>query len=126
MATLRAAVVLVALVVPPSEVVARLVATVDLAAGFFGAAAVVAALFGLAVGLADAVARLGAVPVFAGVLAGLAGVAGLRAVPAAGDARLADAGLADAALPAAVFAAADLPDPARALAAAVFAGFGAA
>lgn len=133
LAAVRAAVVLVALAAPPSDVVARLVATVDLAAGFFGAAAVVAALFGLAVGLADAVARLGAAPVFAGVLAGLAGVAGLRAVPAAGDARLADAGLAgavlaDAALPAAVFAfaAADVPDPARALEAAVFAGFGAA
>lgn len=131
LAALRAAVVLVALVAPPSEVVARLVATVDLAAGFFGAAAVVAALFGLAVGLTDAVARLDAVPVFAGGLAGLVGVAGLRAVPAAGDAPLADAGLAgavlaDAASPAAGFAAADVPDPARALAAAVFDGFGAA
>lgn len=125
LAALRAAVVLVALVAPPSEVVARLVATVDLAAGFFGAAAVVAALFGLAVGLTDAVVRLDAVPVLAGVLAGLVGVAGLLA---AGDVPLADAGLADAALPAAVFAfaAADLPDPARALEAAVFAGFGAA
>lgn len=119
----------VGLVSPRSAVVARLLAAAGLEAGDFGAAVVVAALFGLAVGLTETLVRLDAVPVVAGVLAALVGVAGLRGVLAAGEARradtgLADAGWADAALGAAVFADADRGDPARSLDA-VFEDFGA-